>query len=212
VTDLDATSKPDDQPAEQPVLRGARVTFPPRRWLLPTFAVLLTLGLVIGIGGYRLYVHPSVDVIKPGERVDAVVALGGLIATANYAQTLVQQGAAPVLVVSNPYDDGIAPVVERMCSGVQPDEYRVICFKPDPSTTRGEARAIQALAQQNGWTRVAVVAPSFHISRARLIFERCYPGTLLMVELPQGFAWYNWTYQFTRQTAGFVKTAVWRGC
>jgi uncharacterized SAM-binding protein YcdF (DUF218 family) len=90
--------------------------------------------------------------------------------------------------------------------------YRVICFRPDPSTTRGEARQIQALAQSNGWTRVAVVAPVFHISRARLLVGRCYPHTLFMLALPKRFPWYVWTYQYVRQSAGYVKTAVHRGC
>jgi uncharacterized SAM-binding protein YcdF (DUF218 family) len=174
-------------------------------------AVLITLSLVIGIGGYRVYAHPRVDRLAPGAPVDAVVALGGRIESATYAESLVQQGAAPVLVLSDPYPDGEAPSVDRACAS-RPSGYQVICFQPDPSTTRGEAREIQALAKRNGWTRVAVVAPTFHISRARLIVERCYPGTVLMLALPQHFPWYLWIHQYVWQSAGYVKTAIMRSC
>jgi uncharacterized SAM-binding protein YcdF (DUF218 family) len=194
--------------------RGAVVTFPARRWIRPTLAVVVTVALLVGIGGYRVYVDPRVDSVKAADRVDAVVALGGLIESAIYAQTLVEQGAAPVLVLSDPYPEGSAPAVDQACASppTGSTRYRVICFRPDPSTTRGEARQIQALAQSNGWTRVAVVAPVFHISRARLLVGRCYPHTLFMLALPKRFPWYVWTYQYVRQSAGYVKTAVHRGC
>jgi uncharacterized SAM-binding protein YcdF (DUF218 family) len=199
-----------DQPGST-ALRGALVTLPARRWIGPTLGVLIALTLLIGVGGYRVYVHPRVDNLKPGERVDAVVALGGLIESATYAQTLVERGAAPVLVLSDPYPDGEAPAVDQACAS-RPSGYRVICFRPDPSTTRGEARQIQALAQRYGWTRVAVVAPAFHVSRARLIIERCYPQALFMLAVPMHHPWYAWTYQFVRQSAGYVKTAIHRSC
>lgn len=202
---------PDPDPLAPAALRGAVISFPTRRWITPVLGVLLTLVLLIGVVGYRVYVHPQVDTLRPGARVDAVVALGGLIESAAHAQSLVEQGAAPVLVLSDPYPDGAAPAVDQACAS-QPSAYRVICFKPDPSTTRGEAQQIQDLAQRSGWTRVAVVAPIFHISRARLIIERCYPRTLLMLDLPKRFPWYVWTYQYVRQSAGYVKTAIWRGC
>jgi uncharacterized SAM-binding protein YcdF (DUF218 family) len=199
---------PEPDPA---ALRGAVVTWARRRWIGPTLAVLLVLGLVVGLGGDRLYVRPSVDHLAAGEKVDAVIALGGLIETATYAQQLVQQGAAGVLVLSDPYPAGSAPTVDQACAA-RTTGYRVICFQPDPSTTRGEAREIRALAERHGWTRIAVIAPSFHVSRARLLVERCYPGTLLLLELPESFPWYNWTYQYVRQTAGFAKAAVMRSC
>jgi uncharacterized SAM-binding protein YcdF (DUF218 family) len=187
------------------------VSFPARRWILRGLVVVLALGLIVGIGGYRVYVAPDVDHLEPGSRVDAVVALGGLIESAQYAQTLVQRGAAPVLVLSDPYPDGTAAVVDQACAA-QPAGYRVICFSPDPSTTQGEARQIEELARSHGWTRVAVVAPSFHISRARLLVRRCYPDTLVMLALPARHHWYNWTYQFVRQTAGYAKAVARRGC
>jgi hypothetical protein len=206
----DATTRLTTGPAE-PARRGASVSFPRRRWITPTLVTLLVLTLLIGIGGYRLYVAPTVDQLAPGRTVDAVVALGGVVESATYAQQLVQQGAAPVLVLSDPYPDGAAAAVDQACEQPAVD-YRVICFRPDPSTTRGEAQQIAALAAQHGWTSVAVVAPTFHLSRARQLVQRCYAGTLLMLDPPRSFPWANWTYQYVRQSLGFAKMLIWRGC
>jgi hypothetical protein len=201
VSELDGRSEP----------RGAVVSFPRRRWLVPTLSVILVLGLLIGVGGHLVYASPTVDRLGPGEQVDAVVALGGLLASATYAQSLVQDGVAPVLVLSDPYKPEDNLPVHQACAS-HPTGYRIICFTPDPSTTRGEARQIRELAVANGWTRVAVVAPVFHISRARVIVRRCYRGTLLMLQEPAPVSFWSWTYQYIRQTLGYVKVAVLRGC
>lgn len=190
---------------------GGVISFPRRRWLVPAFLVVLTLSLLIGIGGNRLYVHPTVDTLPPGQRVDAVVALGGRLETAIYAQNLVKGGAAPVLVLSDPYQPEDNLPVHQACAS-RPAGYRIICFAPDPSTTRGEAREIADLARVNGWTRVAVVSPTFHVTRARLLVRRCYPGTLLMLPAPMPVAFWAWTYQYVRQSLGFVKAAAMRSC
>jgi uncharacterized SAM-binding protein YcdF (DUF218 family) len=210
VTDPAAGSRP----------RGALVSLPPRRWIAPALIVVLILGLLIGVGGHRLYVSPAADTLAPGQRVDAIIAVGGMIETATYAQSLVEQqaliaqrslGKQPVLVLSDPYSPNVGRPVHRTCAS-RPSGYRIICFSPHPSTTRGEAREIRTLAQANGWTRIAVVAPSFHISRARVLFRRCYPHTLLMLAMPTHVAWDNWTYQYVRQTLGYAKVAVLRHC
>ena len=191
--------------------RGGVVLMVRRRWLGPALILVVMMALLIGVTGYRVYVRPRVDVLTATAPVDAVVAVGGLVETAMYAQTLVQQGAAPVLVLSDPYAPDVAPEVHQACAS-RPAGYRIICFTPDPGTTRGEAREVRALATAHGWTRVAVVAPTFHISRTRLLVERCYPGTLLMLALPEPVPWYSWTYQYVRQTAGYAKAAAWRSC
>ena len=182
-----------------------------RRLIAPALGVVLVLGLLAGVGGDRVYAHPAYSRLAPGERVDAVVALGGLVESADYAETLVRGGVAPVLVLSDPYRPDEAQSVHRTCAAPA-TTYRVICFAPDPATTRGEAREIQALAEANGWTRIAVVAPVFHVSRARVLVRRCFPGTLLMLPPPLHVAWDSWTYQYVRQTAGYLKVAAWRSC
>lgn len=190
---------------------GGVITVARRRWLGPTLGVVLALGLIVGFGGQRFYVDPAVDHLTAGQPVDAVVALGGLPESAMFAQSLVQGGAAPVLVLSDPYQPDDNLEVHQTCAS-RPIGYRIICFTPDPSTTRGEAQEIRALAAANGWTRVAVVLPKYHVSRARLLVRRCYSGTLLMLPVPVHVAWDSWTYQYVRQTLGYAKAAVMRNC
>jgi uncharacterized SAM-binding protein YcdF (DUF218 family) len=48
----------------------------------------------------------------------------------------------------------------------------VISFVPDPSSTRGEARAVAGLAAERGWRSVLAVTSSYHVPRTRLIFAR----------------------------------------
>jgi hypothetical protein len=200
------------EPDGPPVPRGGVVSLLPRRWIVPALAVVVVLGLLIGVGGHYVYNAPAVDQLAPGRRVDAVIAFGGRIESADYARRLVEQGAAPVLVLSDPYRPGYAPSVEAACGNRPAVGYRVLCFRPDPSTTRGEAQEIGRLARANGWTDVAVVAPVFHVSRGRVLVQRCYSGNLSFLAAPMDVAWYNWTYQYARQSAGFVKVAIQREC
>ena len=56
---------------------------------------------------------------------------------------------------------------------------RVVCG--EPSTTRGEARAVARLASERDWRRILVVTSSYHIPRARLIFLRALTCDLAFV-------------------------------
>jgi uncharacterized SAM-binding protein YcdF (DUF218 family) len=49
----------------------------------------------------------------------------------------------------------------------------VLCFRPDPYSTRGEARAVARMAAARGWRSVLVVTSTYHVTRARLLFDRC---------------------------------------
>ncbi|GAB6900674.1 YdcF family protein [Kineosporia succinea] len=193
--------------------RGAPITLPRRRWIARLAVLVVVAVLVIAPTGGRLYSFPQTDTLDDGETVDAILALGGRTETAFYGQQLAEQGRTKVLIVSNPYptDDPAFQPVHDLCAS-QPTDYRLICFRPDPMTTRGEARALGRLAGENGWDRVAVLAAKYHISRTRSIVDRCYDGDLLMVETPLRISPFNWTYQYVRQTLGYVKVAAQRGC
>ena len=52
----------------------------------------------------------------------------------------------------------------------------MVCFHPDPYSTRGEAEAFARLAAKRGWRSVIVVSSRYHLVRARMLFERCYDG------------------------------------
>jgi hypothetical protein len=49
----------------------------------------------------------------------------------------------------------------------------VVCVTPDPSSTYGEALALDALAAEQGWDAVTVITSDFHVARARWQFGAC---------------------------------------
>ena len=110
-------------------------------------------------------------------KADAVVVLSGAKQRLPLGERLVHQGYAPLLVVSRSTSPSAAET--RACrSGA-------LCFRADPYSTRGEARAIARLAAQRRWHMVDVVTSQFHVFRARIIIKRCYGGGLRMVGAPE---------------------------
>jgi uncharacterized SAM-binding protein YcdF (DUF218 family) len=144
---------------------------------------VVVLGLALGWAAAAavLFVWPPEHVAA---RADAVVVLaGGRGPRLARGLALVRRGVAPVLVVS----DGWAatwPEANRLCAGRQAPA-RVVCFYPQPYDTRGEAEAFARLARRNRWTSVVVVSSRYHIARARILFERCFGGTVSTDGAPQ---------------------------
>jgi hypothetical protein len=153
-------------------------------------AVLVVVLTILGLT-FPLFVYP--DVNAP-QRSDAIVVLGGNGGGSfNEGVALARAHEAPTLVLSlvSTYSCG------RSLREV-PSEH-LLCFHPDPLSTRGEGRAIAHLAAVHHWDRVIVVAPTTQATRARLRVGRCYPGQVLVVGVtPPGFwAWvrgivYEW--------------------
>jgi len=117
---------------------------------------------------------------------------------------------APNLVLSG-YTGAGDNWLDSFCSA-PPDQFNVYCFEPDPSTTRGEGRAFARLAADNNWKSVIVVTARPHISRARLILQRCFPGEIIMVDSPGPIPWYRWIYEYAYQTAAFGRVLLSTGC
>lgn len=145
---------------------------PPR--LLRRLFVLAIVGLGVLLVSLPLFVLPSVD--EPEDvraaPVDAVVVLGGGIGERVAAATnLVGRlpDPRPTMLLSVPYAEpllecGIVPTVP---------EVDVRCLVPDPLTTSGEAATVTAMAAAEGWDRVVVVTSDFHVTRSRVLFNRC---------------------------------------
>jgi uncharacterized SAM-binding protein YcdF (DUF218 family) len=103
-------------------------------------------------------------------RADAVVVLAGDHLRLGKALELMTRRVAPTLVIS----DGLAAgwrEANRLCRGEA--RFRVLCFRPRPYSTRGEARAVARMAAARGWRSVVVVTSTYHVTRARLLFDRC---------------------------------------
>ena len=141
------------------------------RLALFTVLVLVFLGATV-----YLFVLPHMDRVT---RADAVVVLsGGKTDRLPKGLALVRARVAPTLVIS----DGLAagyPQANRLCRGGRP--FHVVCFRPDPYSTRGEAEGVARLARKHGWRSLVVVTSRYHVFRARLLFRRCFHGPLAVV-------------------------------
>lgn len=172
------------------------------RRALTVIATVLVVGLLLvaGVGTVVFRYAPQDDV----RHADAVFVLGGEHdGREDYGIQLVRDGVAPVLVLSNPYRAS-DPVIRRACDtrlrGVE-----VLCVKPKPATTLGEALLIRQLARERGWKTVVVASWQYHLPRARFIFRHCYsaaPDSTVMRAVPRDYrltagSWeYTYLYQF----------------
>ena len=146
-----------------------------------------------------LFVFPDLNSPEPS---DAIVVLGGPgRGPRNEAITLAERGDAPYLVVS-------LVRLQSCPRGVAGrPEVRVLCFRPDPLSTRGEARAIARLARQHHWHRIIVVMPTTQASRARLRIGRCYAGQVLEVGVDPAGVW-RWMYEIVYEWGAMGKALI----
>jgi uncharacterized SAM-binding protein YcdF (DUF218 family) len=175
---------------------------------------LAALGLLVGlwiVAVLVLFVWPPAD-SKPPAHADAVVVLsGGLSRRLPKALTLMRRRIAPVLVISTSPLDPRYAITYRLCSGREHLSYRVMCFRAHPWSTRGEARAVTALARTRRWTRVVVVTSTYHVTRARMLFRRCYHGRLWLVGASTPFS--RLPREWALETAKLVVQSVFeKGC
>jgi uncharacterized SAM-binding protein YcdF (DUF218 family) len=177
------------------------------RRLLLVLALLVAAWLVLCA---FLFVWPHTD--APPAHADAVVVLaGGLNRRLDPALKLVRGGLAPVLAISSP-NRGKWPKARSLCAGrTKVAHVSVLCFQPSPYSTQGEARAVARLARAHGWSRVVVVTSTFHVTRARMLFRRCYPGKLWMVGT--SWPWWKLPEEWASETGKLaVQLTVQRGC
>ncbi|HEY0415632.1 MAG TPA: YdcF family protein [Gaiellaceae bacterium] len=144
---------------------------------LPRSIPLLLAAALAGLAIYLFGTHRDDTPIK----ADAVVVLAGTLQRLPVGVELMRRRYAPLLVVS--LSDPKTVDQRAVCD--HPQAFRVICFHARPFATRGEAREIGRLARQRGWKRIDVVTSYFHITRARILIRRCYPGELRMVGAPE---------------------------
>jgi uncharacterized SAM-binding protein YcdF (DUF218 family) len=136
-------------------------------------------------------------------KADAVVVLSGTSQRLVVGERLVRQGYAPLLVVSRSTHP--KPAERSACrSGA-------LCFRANPYSTRGEARAIARLAAAHHWRLIDVVTSQFHILRARIVIRRCYRGGLRMVGAPESLL--DLPYEVAKETAKLAYQEVFaRSC
>ena len=139
-----------------------------------TVAAVLLLNVV-------LFLSPRAEEPTAKDGIEAVISLSGDPSRLDRAVQLMQADVAPVLVISAGELQPIARAQE-LCTGAAP--YEVLCPEPTPWKTRGEAKAISALIEERGWTKVALVTSNYHLTRARVLFRHCTKITIVPVEAP----------------------------
>jgi hypothetical protein len=171
---------------------------PPRRLFVPTTA--LAGALFAGLTAH-LFVFPAVD--RP-THADAIVMFEGAEDRLGKAMELARAGYAPVLVISTPG--------RRRCPVAAAPTSRVICFSPNPVTTRGEARASARLAARYGWRKILFVTGRAQDTRARIRIGRCYHGRFLITTVNPRHR-RDWPSTVAYEWGALAKALIWqRGC
>lgn len=169
-----------------------------RRALAAAAALIVAFALIT----VRLFVWPAQG-MPP--HVSAIVMLAGPGNRLPVALQLAREHRAPMLVISQG-QHGYGGPCPRVTPGV-----RLICFEPDPGDTRGEAEFVGALARRYGWQSIVLVTAREQDTRARIVMERCFGGSVYVVagSLPLG----SWPYQIAYEWAALVKALViYRSC
>jgi uncharacterized SAM-binding protein YcdF (DUF218 family) len=165
---------------------------------LVVVAVVLAVGIVAL--NLRLFVYPA---SSTPEHADAVVVLaGGNGERLDRGLELVRDGVAPNLVVSTGPDE--------LCATRH--DFEVYCFLPDPDDTRGEAEAVGRIAAQQGWRHLVLVTSDYHATRARLLLDRCFPGTVDVVTAHSGKGPLSLLWAITHEWGGLVEAELHRSC
>lgn len=179
------------------------------RRLLTAFLMLVGLWLVTVA---LLFVWPSADESPPAHADAVVVLSGGGNSRLDPALELVERGVAPILAISSAFRDPRWTKAHRLCNGQDGRlRFRVICFQAVPYSTRGEAETVTRIAKHDHWSRIVVVTSTYHVTRARMLFRRCFHGRLWTVGTSS--TWYWRPVEWASETAKlFVQTFYERGC
>jgi uncharacterized SAM-binding protein YcdF (DUF218 family) len=145
------------------------------------------------------------------KKADVVVVLSGGRERLPPALALIRRGVAKTLAISSVARTPNWPLGHRLCAARSYAGATVLCFDAHPFSTRGEAEAVARLARARGWTRVVVVTSRFHITRAHLIFRRCYHDRLWFVGVPR--TWWKLPVEWVSETGKLVyQLTVQRTC
>jgi uncharacterized SAM-binding protein YcdF (DUF218 family) len=164
-------------------------------------------GALLGVAATaRLFVWPTSNHPR---HADAVVILAGDPGERlDRALELLHAGVSTTLVVDG---SDSAWKANALCGQQQP--FTVLCIRPNPDSTRAEARDGASLADQRGWNSITVVTTTFHVTRARVLFGRCYHGKVSVVGAPRSQSLVALAREVTHEWAGLAYATVWsRGC
>lgn len=183
--------------------RGPRRT---RLRRLRRYVVITLIVVLAGLGAVtaRWFIWPQQGMPA---RVDAIVMLNGPGDRLDTALDLAWAHRAPMIVISRGshywgHGSVCAPKIPRV---------KVICFDPNPATTRGEAEFAGRLARQYHWHSVVLVAVAPQDTVARLRVGRCFSGKIYVVNAPLSVS--EWPYEIAYQWGSTIKAlSLQRAC
>jgi len=158
--------------------------------------------LICGTATARLFIWPASGMPA---RVSAIVMLAGPGDRLQEALRLAREGRAPFLLISRGNHGYGGP-----CPSPVP-HVRLVCFEPNPASTRGEAEFAASLASKYHWHSLALVTSTVQDFRARQRMRNCFSGRVYVVTV--GLPWLDWPGQIAYEWAATIKMAAWqRAC
>lgn len=136
------------------------------------------------------------------KKADVVVVLSGGRERLPPALALIRRGVAKTLAISSVSRTKPWPLGHYICAKRVYAGARVLCFDAVPYSTRGEAETVEQLALEHHWSRVVVVTSRYHVTRAHMLFRRCYNGHLWLVGVSS--TWWKLPAQWASETAKLV--------
>jgi uncharacterized SAM-binding protein YcdF (DUF218 family) len=162
-------------------------------------AVVVLVVAVVAVN-LRLFVFPPSS--TPAHADAVVVLAGGDGERLDKGLELVRDGVASNLVVSTGPNE--------LCSTAH--DFAVFCFLPDPNDTRGEAEAVGRIAAREGWQHLVLVTSDYHATRARLLLERCFSGTLDVSAAHSTHAPLPLLWAIGHEWGGLIESAIHQDC
>lgn len=178
------------------------------RQTVGALAIVVSVVLAASIGGLPLYVFPHTD--DPQHAEVALVLGTPTRAKVQLAQELAESGVVDRVVISVARYGTWAGHNLTVCTAEL--RYNVDCYTPVPHTTQGEARMLLKLSQGWRFDSAVIIAATPHISRARMLFERCFRGDLYMVDAAGPRTTSQWVGQYLYQTGAFAKALLDPAC
>jgi hypothetical protein len=149
-----------------------------------------------GVITARLFVWPPQGMPA---HVNAIVMLDGPGDRVDTALKLARAHRAPMLVISrgSPYSSPGSVCAQKI------PRVKMICFNPNPATTRGEAEFVGLLAKRYRWHSIVLVATIQQDTRARLRVGRCFGGQVYVIGVPLPLS--EWPYAIAYEWGATIK-------
>lgn len=160
--------------------------------------------LVFGWLGW-LVANPPVDADPSADAI--FVHAGGRGERVRAGIELLDGGAAPTLVVSNP---GVRS--SQVPRGLCGSDDRIICVTPPTIDTAGEARALGEIVEREGWSNVIVVTSDYHLRRAAVLDSSCTDAEVEAVAARTGRSRSPVTDVRVRETIGLAYGWLFQRC